>query len=399
MKAAIVMLTAAMAAPDSAAETLRRENAYTSPLGIYREVVTSSDTVFARDYTAFGVGWRPGAWGMYGVDDVVAIGGDGGPRLDLRTASDLWWQNPTYAGSRSRGTLLSPRRVRGGDQLLELIGFAYTGERYESPAHISVETPFGPSPASMPGTFYFYTMRPNCIWDLGCWWMPPMIIDKYGRVGISTMSAQARLNVGEHIGGNVLSLEGAALNLTEFVPNPASANAAFWHAGLVDTHFLVRAQGGAGLAPGMRLTDDGRAYFGLNVSNATPAAGRKIDTDIAGGYMDLAGNWINGSSRALKTGIGALDKDAALAALDALRPVTFRYAADPEDLRVGFIAEDVPELVASPGRENVDPVEIEAALARVIEEQQAELARQKTRRQELILRRDALLKSVREMDR
>jgi hypothetical protein len=42
--------------------------------------------------------------------------------------------------------------------------------------------------------------------------------------------------------------------------------------------------------------------------------------------------------------------------------VTFAYAATPSDPRVGFIAEDVPDLVATSGRTTLSSLEIVAVL-------------------------------------
>jgi hypothetical protein len=50
--------------------------------------------------------------------------------------------------------------------------------------------------------------------------------------------------------------------------------------------------------------------------------------------------------------------------------VTFAYTGAPGDPRVGFVAEDVPELVATPGRQTLSALEIVAVLTQVVKEQQ-----------------------------
>jgi len=47
-----------------------------------------------------------------------------------------------------------------------------------------------------------------------------------------------------------------------------------------------------------------------------------------------------------------------------------RMKAQPDDPQVGFIAEDVPEIVATPDRKTLNPLEIVAVLAKVVKEQQ-----------------------------
>ena len=50
--------------------------------------------------------------------------------------------------------------------------------------------------------------------------------------------------------------------------------------------------------------------------------------------------------------------------------MTFRYKADNQDLHVGFIAEEVPELVSVPARDGVPPVDLIAVLTSVVQQQQ-----------------------------
>jgi hypothetical protein len=68
--------------------------------------------------------------------------------------------------------------------------------------------------------------------------------------------------------------------------------------------------------------------------------------------------------------IAPLSADAAHAALEQLAPVTFAYRADPRERHVGFVAEDVPALVATPDRKGLSPMDIVAVLTRVVQAQQ-----------------------------
>ena len=82
------------------------------------------------------------------------------------------------------------------------------------------------------------------------------------------------------------------------------------------------------------------------------------------------GTWNPASSRELKKNIKNLTVDDAMEALAGLNPVTYNYKADKEEPRVGFIAEDVPELVAMKGRKTLGPVDIVAVLTKVAQAQQ-----------------------------
>jgi hypothetical protein len=107
-----------------------------------------------------------------------------------------------------------------------------------------------------------------------------------------------------------------------------------------------------------------------------PATGRLIDTST-GAFLSSGGVWTNASSRELKKDIRPLAPDEAIETLAALAPVTFKYKAD-EEAHVGFIAEDVPDLVATKDRKGLSSMDIVAVLAKVVQEQQAQLAEQRT---------------------
>jgi endosialidase-like protein len=89
------------------------------------------------------------------------------------------------------------------------------------------------------------------------------------------------------------------------------------------------------------------------------------------------GVWTNASSRELKKDIRPLPADEAMETLAALAPVTFKYKIDDQQQHVGFIAEDVPDLVATKDRKGLSSMDIVAVLAKVVQQQQAQLADQR----------------------
>jgi hypothetical protein len=109
--------------------------------------------------------------------------------------------------------------------------------------------------------------------------------------------------------------------------------------------------------------------------------------------------WTNACSRTLKHDIAPLSTEAAREAVMSLQPVTYAYNSEPEDPQVGFVAEDVPELVATPDRQRLSSLEIVAALTRVVQEQQRDLSEQErviealTAQNKIILERLAALES------
>jgi len=89
----------------------------------------------------------------------------------------------------------------------------------------------------------------------------------------------------------------------------------------------------------------------------------------------VCGNIQCPSSRELKENIAALSTQEATAAFENLNPVKFTYKADAQqDLHVGFIAEEVPELLATPDRKGINPMDVIAVLTKVVQEQQKTIA-------------------------
>jgi hypothetical protein len=89
-----------------------------------------------------------------------------------------------------------------------------------------------------------------------------------------------------------------------------------------------------------------------------------------GASCTVGGVWTNASSILLKENIASLSSERAAAALQGLHPVTYNYKADKAEEYVGFIAEEVPELVAMNDRKALSPMDIVAVLTKVVQEQQ-----------------------------
>ncbi|HBB33492.1 MAG TPA: hypothetical protein DDZ80_11275 [Cyanobacteria bacterium UBA8803] len=89
------------------------------------------------------------------------------------------------------------------------------------------------------------------------------------------------------------------------------------------------------------------------------------------GNVHVAGALTQGSSRELKENIAELSGKEAVKALENLNPVKFNYKADSaKNLHIGFIAEDVPDLVATSDRKALSPMDIVAVLTQALKEQQ-----------------------------
>jgi len=94
---------------------------------------------------------------------------------------------------------------------------------------------------------------------------------------------------------------------------------------------------------------------------------------MGGGAYCSGTAWVNASSRAYKENIKDLTTEDALAALRELKPTRFKYRANDADEYLGFIAEDVPEIVATPDRKGLVSMDIVAVLTKVVQQQQKEI--------------------------
>jgi hypothetical protein len=122
---------------------------------------------------------------------------------------------------------------------------------------------------------------------------------------------------------------------------------------------------GSSFVPTTRLLIDYNGLFALNANSTV--AGHELHTS-SGAYLTTSGTWTNASSREYKEAIAPLSADAAQQTLAALEPVTFRYKNEADQQRVGFIAEDVPELVAMKDRKGLSPMDIVAVLTKVVQQ-------------------------------
>jgi hypothetical protein len=105
----------------------------------------------------------------------------------------------------------------------------------------------------------------------------------------------------------------------------------------------------------------------IGIGTASPTA---PITHSNGATLSSGGVWTNASSRALKQDIHELSLDDAKSALQGLDPVQYEYKIDPKEHHVGFIAEDVPALVATQDRKGLSPMDIVAVLTKVVQDQQ-----------------------------
>ena len=120
-----------------------------------------------------------------------------------------------------------------------------------------------------------------------------------------------------------------------------------------------------------------RIHAGGNVGIGT-GSGPTEKLHVVGNILatgTITGTIVDVSSKDLKKNIEDLSVTEAVGTLEDLKPVKFKFKAEDEnDLHIGFVAEDVPALVATPDRKGVSPMDIVAVLTKVVQEQNKTIA-------------------------
>ena len=146
---------------------------------------------------------------------------------------------------------------------------------------------------------------------------------------------------------------------------------------------------------GFAFMSKGTANGKVGIGTASPSYPLHMGS---GAYVSTGGVWTNASSREYKQDISNLSLESAQAALEQLNPVTFAYKNAPGELHVGFIAEDVPDLVATKDRNGLSPMDTIAVVTKVVQDQQKTIKEQaqqiQTQNQEIQTLKSLLQKTV-----
>jgi hypothetical protein len=123
----------------------------------------------------------------------------------------------------------------------------------------------------------------------------------------------------------------------------------------------------------VRVLIDNNGEIGLGTiasTGANPDAPIHWSNGVNTARLSAVGVWESSSSRKAKEHIENLTSEAAFQVLKELQPVTYNYKVLPSYGKVGFIAEDVPDLVATPTRDSLSALDIVAVVTKVVQEQQ-----------------------------
>lgn len=183
------------------------------------------------------------------------------------------------------------------------------------------------------------------------------IYDNGNNVGIGTTEPKQRLEVNGNIQIHERNSSVAGLMITQ-----SSGETGYIMHNMASTLTI-----GAGSIDRITINRDGNVGIGM----ARPSHPIEM---ASGAYVSAGGVWTNSSSRERKENIVELTPEEAIAALAQLQPVEFNYKNDQQEKYVGFIAEDVPDLVATTDRQSLSTMDIVAVLTTVVQEQQKKIA-------------------------
>lgn len=188
-----------------------------------------------------------------------------------------------------------------------------------------------------------------------------LYVDDFGRIGFGTSTPAIELHIADG--------DTPAIRLDQDGSNGWPAQT--WDMGGNEASFFIRDVTNSSALPfriepgsesnSLAIKNDGK----IGIGTWEPEAALHVEGDAF-----ISGNLEIGSSRTFKQNIAPIEKREAVDALKGLYPVRFNYKATPEEESIGFIAEDVPDLVATKNRKSISPMDVIAVLTKVIQEQQ-----------------------------
>ncbi len=188
-----------------------------------------------------------------------------------------------------------------------------------------------------------------------------MRLQPNGNVGIGTTNPEAKLHLFDSTRGNIKMLRTSGLGDDFSYDGGNDSFFAFTHYGQDSGQTKFIWNDGTGKTDLLTIKNKG------NVGIGTSEPSEKLE--VAGNVKCV--KLLETSSRESKENIAELSGKEAVETLKNLNPVKFNFKADSDkNLHLGFIAEDVPELVATSDRKALSPMDIVAVLTQALKEQQ-----------------------------
>ncbi len=229
------------------------------------------------------------------------------------------------------------------------------------------------------GIFEVYLALPYLtILDNDTWL--PSVSDMLSRDGLTVHPSSGNVGIGTTSPGAKLDIKGRTFyrDGLDFGDTAADGLGKVGMISWGSEQFVVfgRAGWGLGLGANGRYTD---IYIRTSGNVGIGTVNPQYPLHLNGGAYCTGTQWKDASSIEYKEDVVPLTLDKALETLANLNPVTFRYKVEEDKKHVGFIAEEVPDLVASKDRKGLSSMDIVGVLTKVVQHQQKEIEELKAR--------------------
>lgn len=152
--------------------------------------------------------------------------------------------------------------------------------------------------------------------------------------------------------------------------------------GVYFQHYLHISNSGSGDILAIRnresaLNPNNQIYLGIQKTVPTnPSHSMQVGSVPGDPHLTGGGVWMPVSSRKYKENIEPLTSEEAERTLDQLIPVSFNYKVIPEQRTAGFIAEEVPALLAMKDRKSLTDMDFAAILTKTVQDQEQQIKEQ-----------------------
>jgi hypothetical protein len=198
-------------------------------------------------------------------------------------------------------------------------------------------------------------------------------IDATGRISsdrTTVTGTQTAFQTELHVGDTIVA-NGQARIITVINTNRSLTINAPFEPDLEDTTFtyqqpIARLADNQGTTQLIVTSQDDNTIIGATKANAK----LQIEGNVTvNGNLGYQGRFFQSSSRELKENITTLSSQEVNEILKGLNAVKFSYKADPEkNMQVGFISEEVPDVLVSPDKKAISNLEIVAILTEAVKE-------------------------------
>ncbi len=315
--------------------------------------------------------WEKSGSNLYYSNGSIGIGTTSPGELLHVEGSDADLILRSTSASQTYGSGIWGQRINGisavvsGNELTAHSGEGWDGSNFVEAAAMFIEVDGTVSTGTVPGRVTFRTQ------DTAGVRAERMRIDNSGKVGIGTTIPLDKLQVAGGIsvdGFNDPANQYFSLRPSAYVADAGVGLMARNHSGLNYDGLGVYGYDGIALYTNgnnnrLHITQDGN----IGIGTTSPSYPLHM---ASGAYVTSGGVWTNASSRTYKEHIAELTSKEAIAAFQGLKPVTYNYKVDKDEKHVGFIAEDVPAILATKDRKGVSPMDVVALLTKVVQEQQ-----------------------------